>query len=73
MLEGAVQNTGYGSYGVGSLQLSPGIPAYFRPPMFGFPTASGPGSWYTGLTFGTGGAVHRWLCEQWMVWPAVGV
>ena len=58
VLEGAVQNTGYGSYGVGSLQLSPGIPAYFRPPMFGFPTASGPGSWYTGLTFGTGGTPY---------------
>jgi hypothetical protein len=55
VLEGAVTNTGTGSYMVGSLQLSPGIPPYFRPPLFGFPTASGPGSWYTGLSFGQGG------------------
>jgi hypothetical protein len=40
VLEGAVTNNGVGSYVVGSLQLSPGIPPYFRPPMFGFPTAS---------------------------------
>jgi len=58
VLEGAVTNTGAASYVVGSLQLSPGVPAYFRPPMFGFPTASGAGSWYTGLTFGSGGTPY---------------
>ena len=31
------------------------MPPYFRPPLFGFPTRSGAGSWYTGLTFGHGG------------------
>jgi len=55
VLEGAVTNDGNKSYVVGSLQLSPGVPPYFRPPLFGFPTASGAGSWYTGLTFGHGG------------------
>jgi beta-glucanase (GH16 family) len=55
VLEGAVTNTGKESYVVGSLQLSPGLPPYFRPPLFGFPTRSGAGSWYTGLTFGHGG------------------
>ena len=56
VLEGAVTNTGLESYVVGSLQLSPGIPKYFKPPMFDFPvTGSGEGSWYTGLSFGTGG------------------
>jgi len=58
VLEGAVTNNGVGSYVVGSLQLSPGIPPYFRPPMFGFPTASGPGSWYVGLSFGSGGTSY---------------
>jgi len=55
VLEGAVTNDGLQSYVVGSLQLSPGLPAYFKPPLFGFPTTSGAGSWYTGLTFGHGG------------------
>merc|ERR1719424_307796 len=55
VLEGAVSDDGAKSYVVGSLQLSPGLPAYFRPPLFGFPTLEGPGSWYTGLTFGHGG------------------
>ena len=58
VLEGAVTNAGSGSYVVGSLQLSPGIPPYFRPPLFGFPTEKGPGSWYTGLKFGQGGTVY---------------
>jgi callose synthase len=58
VLEGAVTNTGKESYCVGSLQLSPGIPPYFRPPSFGFPAASGSGSWYTELVFGTGGTSH---------------
>ena len=40
VLEGAVTNTGAASYVVGSLQLSPGLPPYFKPPMFGFPTTS---------------------------------
>merc|ERR1719502_1842302 len=52
VLEGAVTNTGKDSYVVGSLQLSPGIPSYFRPPLFGYPTASGPGQWYKDLSFG---------------------
>ena len=59
VLEGAVTNSGVGSYGVGSLQLSPGIPMYFRPVGFGaFPEAKGAGSWYTGLKFGTGGTSY---------------
>jgi callose synthase len=58
VLEGAVSNTGSGSYVVGSLQLSPGIPSFFRPPLFGFPTSRGAGMWYTGLTFGSGGTVQ---------------
>ena len=41
VLEGAVTNEGVDSYVVGSLQLSPGVPSYFKPPWFGFPTASG--------------------------------
>jgi len=55
VLEGAVTNSGKESYVVGSLQLSPGIPPFFRPPMFDFPTAQGPGQWYTGLKFGLTG------------------
>jgi len=55
VLEGAVTNAGSGSYAVGSVQLSPGVPAYFRPPLFGFPTAEGPGAWYRKLTFGKRG------------------
>ena len=55
VLEGAVSNTGKASYVVGSLQLSPGIPAYFKPPLYEFPTAFGAGQWYTGLTFGLTG------------------
>lgn len=73
VLEGAVTNTGLKSYVVGSLQLSPGIPSYFRPPMFGFPTISGPGQWYNGLSFGppvkglaTGGfANNGWYGPPW--------
>jgi len=73
VLEGAVSNTGKASYVVGSLQLSPGIPPYFRPPMFGFPTTSGPGQWYNGLSFGppvpglsTGGfANNGWYGPPW--------
>ena len=34
------------------MQLSPGVPAYFKPPLFGFPTAKGAGSWYGGLKWG---------------------
>jgi len=74
VLEGAVTNDGNKSYVVGSLQLSPGLPAYFRPPLFGFPTASGAGSWYTGLTFGHGGtdqtdgyANNGWYGPPWGV------
>ena len=48
-------NTGKSSYVVGSLQLSPGIPAYFKPPLYEFPTAFGAGQWYTGLKFGLTG------------------
>lgn len=55
VLEGAVSNSGKASYVVGSLQLSPGIPAYFKPPLYEFPTAFGAGQWYTGLTFGLTG------------------
>ena len=55
VLEGAVTNNGKASYVVGSLQLSPGIPAYFKPPLYEFPTAFGAGQWYTGLTFGLTG------------------
>lgn len=58
VLEGAVTNTGVASYSVGSVQLSPGVPPYFRPPLFGFPTAKGAGSWYTGMTFGSGGTSY---------------
>ena len=29
-----MSNTGKASYVVGSLQLSPGIPAYFKPPLY---------------------------------------
>lgn len=49
---------GTDSYVVGSLQLSPGIPPYFRPPLFGFPAASGAASWYAGLSFGSGGTAY---------------
>nr|BEK99910.1 1,6-beta-transglycosylase [Pleurochrysis haptonemofera] len=59
VLEGAVTNSGLDSYAVGSLQLSPGIPPYFRPPMFGFPTAEGPGSWYAGLKLGEKGKLNN--------------
>jgi len=54
VLEGAVTNTGDASYVVGSLQLSPGVPPYFRPPFFGFPLKNnhGQGEWYRGLSFG---------------------
>jgi len=54
VLEGAITNSGEASYVVGSLQLSPGIPPYFRPPMFGFPLKNNGGAseWYAGLTFG---------------------
>jgi len=52
VLEGAVTNGGTNSYVVGSLQLSPGVPPFFRPPLFDFPTKSGPGAWYNGLSFG---------------------
>ena len=31
------------------------MPAHFKPPLFAYPTAAGPGKWYTGLGFGTGG------------------
>ena len=66
VLEGAVTNTGLGSYAVGSLQLSPGVPAYFRPPLFGFPTESGPGSWYAGLKFGERGKPNNgWYGPPW--------
>lgn len=66
VLEGAVSNVGTGSYGVGSVQLSPGIPSFFRPPMFGFPTASGPGSWYSGLKFGPNGKPNNgWYGPPW--------
>jgi callose synthase len=58
VLEGAVTNTGKKSYSVGSLQLSPGVPQYFKPPLFGFPTVEGAGKWYTGLSFGTGGTAQ---------------
>jgi len=66
VLEGAVSNDGQNSYVVGSLQLSPGIPPYFRPPLFGFPTASGQGSWYTGLSFGQRGKPNNgWYGPPW--------
>jgi len=66
VLEGAVTNTGLHSYAVGSLQLSPGIPPYFRPPLFGFPTKSGPGSWYSGLMFGPDGSPNNgWYGPPW--------
>jgi len=66
VLEGAVSNTGEASYVVGSLQLSPGIPPYFRPPMFGFPTKEGAGSWYTGLQFGERGKPNNgWYGPPW--------
>jgi len=53
---------GSGSYAVGSVQLSPGVPAYFRPPLFGFPTAEGPGAWYRKLTFGKRGKPNNGWC-----------
>jgi hypothetical protein len=66
VLEGAVTNVGYGSYGVGSVQLSPGIPPFFRPPMFGFPTKTGAGSWYSGLKFGPDGKPNNgWYGPPW--------
>jgi len=66
VLEGAVTNTGKDSYVVGSLQLSPGIPPYFRPPLFGYPTADGPGQWYEGLSFGDGGKPNNgWYGPPW--------
>jgi len=66
ILEGAVTNSGKHSYVVGSLQLSPAIPPYFKPPWNGFPTASGPGSWYTGLTFGRRGKANSgWYGPAW--------
>jgi len=66
VLEGAVTNTGKESYVVGSLQLSPGIPPYFRPPMFGFPTKEGAGSWYVGLKFGERGTPNNgWYGPPW--------
>ena len=66
VLEGAVTNSGNDSYSVGSLQLSPGIPAYFRPPMFGFPTTEGSGAWYSGLEFGPRGLPNNgWYGPPW--------
>ena len=66
ILEGAVTNDGKGSYVVGSLQLSPGIPPYFRPPLFGYPTEEGPGTWYTGLRWGKRGKVNNgWYGPPW--------
>ena len=65
-LEGAVTNNGQSSYVVGSLQLSPGIPPYFRPPLFDYPTAKGKGQWYTGLKFGlTGKPNDGWYGPPW--------
>jgi len=55
VLEGAVTDDGVMSYSVGSLQLSPGVPSHYKPPLSTFPTADGAGKWYTGLSFGTGG------------------
>jgi len=66
VLEGAVSNTGKGSYVVGSLQLSPGVPAFFRPPLFGYPTTAGAGSWYTDLKFGPDGKPNNgWYGPPW--------
>ena len=56
VLEGAVSNTGQDAYVVGSLQLSPGVPPFFKPygQPGGFPAKNNDGSaeWYKGLTFG---------------------
>lgn len=66
VLEGAVSNDGEHSYVVGSLQLSPGLPSYFKPPLFGFPTAEGAGSWYTHLMFGDEGKPNNgWYGPPW--------
>ncbi|KAL1521465.1 hypothetical protein AB1Y20_021127 [Prymnesium parvum] len=66
VLEGAVSNDGEHSYVVGSLQLSPGLPKYFKPPMFTFPTREGAGSWYTGLSFGGDGLPNNgWYGPPW--------
>ena len=66
VLEGAVSNTGEHSYVVGSLQLSPGLPKYFKPPMGGFPLESGEGSWYTHLSFGDMGKPNNgWYGPPW--------
>ena len=46
------------------MQLSPGVPAYFKPPLFGFPTAKGAGSWYGGLKWGLEGKPNNGWCAR---------
>lgn len=70
ILEGAVTNTGLHSYVVGSLQLSPGLPAYFKPPLFDYPLPAegkaGSGAWYNDLKFGPDGYVNNgWYGPPW--------
>lgn len=66
VLEGAVSNEGTHAYAVGSVQLSPGIPPYYRPGWSAFPSKEGPGSWYSGLEFGQRGLANNgWYGPPW--------
>ena len=53
-------------YVVGSLQLSPPVPQYFKPPTFSFPNTEGAGQWYSGLVFGKRGSINNgWYGPPW--------
>jgi len=63
--EVAVRSPSATSYAVFSLQISPAVPAYFKPAIGSLPAQRGPGSWYSGLKYGDGIAGKGWYGPPW--------